>query len=305
MDNSRTSTRSRTAPTVGAAPLGSVVIPAHNESTVIKRCLDALFTDFEPWELDVVVVGNGCSDGTAAVARSSGHPVSILELRRGSKPAALRAGDAAARAFPRLYLDADVILPGPAARRVLERLRSGALAARPPIAYDFSRSSSLVCSYYRARSRVPSVLGSLWGAGVYGVSAAGRAKFGEFPDVVGDDLWLDRQFEPHEVEIVECAPVVVVVPRRSVELFRMLRRVYRGKAEQRTAPGTAARRRHTTLSTVLDLGRLSVARSESGFDAVTYAGFAAGARLTLALESIGRGHRSLGHWERDDSSRRA
>ena len=98
-------------------PLGSVVIPARDEARVIRRTLDALFTDFEPSELEVIVVCNGCADDTARVARASGHPVRVRELRAASKPAALRCADAEATAFPRLYLDADVLLPGP--QRVL------------------------------------------------------------------------------------------------------------------------------------------------------------------------------------------
>ena len=221
---------------IAVEPLGSVVIPAHDEAAVIGRCLDALFTGFQEGELDVVVVCNGCSDETAALARSSRHPVRVAKLRSASKPAALRWGDAAAREFPRLYLDADVVLPGSAARVVLERLRSGALAARPPIRYEASGASAPVRSYYRARSRVPAVLGSLWGAGVYGLSATGRSRFGPFPDVVADDLWVDRLFDEGEVEIVDSAPVVVSVPRRSRDLLRVLRRTYRGKRETAFAP---------------------------------------------------------------------
>ena len=163
------------------SPVGSVVIPAHDEAAVIRRNLDALFTGFQRGELDVVVVCNGCSDETATLARSSGHPVRVVELRTASKPAALRAGDAAAAAFPRLYLDADVTLNGLAARRVLERLSDGAIAARPPIRYDSDAASAPVRSYYRARSRVPAVLGSLWGAGVYGLSSAGPPRGGALP----------------------------------------------------------------------------------------------------------------------------
>ena len=182
------------------SPLGSVVIPAHDEAAVIGRCLDALFTGFLEGELDVVVVCNGCSDETAALALSSRYPVRVVELRSASKPAALRSGDAAARTFPRLYLDADVLMHGSAARLVLERLRSGALAARPPIQYEARGASAPVRSYYRARSRVPAVLGSLWGAGVYGFSATGRSRFGAFPDVVADDLWVDRLSRPAAAE---------------------------------------------------------------------------------------------------------
>src|SRR5215208_8237087 len=164
--------------------LGSVVIPAHDESASIRRCLDALFTGVAPGELDVVVVCNGCADDTAARTRSSGHPVRVVELEAASKPAALRAGDEAARALPRIYLDADVVLHGSAARAVLERLRGGAVAARPPVRYVSGASSAPVRSYYRARSQVPALLGSLWGAGVYGLSEAGRRRFDAFPDVV-------------------------------------------------------------------------------------------------------------------------
>jgi glycosyltransferase involved in cell wall biosynthesis len=284
-------------------PLGSVVIPAHDEAGVIRRCLDALFTGFAPGELDVVMACNGCSDNTATLARSSGHEVRVLELGKASKPAALRTGDAAAGAFPRLYLDADVVLPGSSARLVLERLRTGAVAARPPIRYDSSSSSAPVRSYYRARSRVPAVLGSLWGAGVYGLSAAGRSRFGRFPDVVADDLWVDRHFDRGEVEIVDCEPVMVAVPRRTRDLVRVLRRTYRGKAGIAFASDPDDRAPKTTASALRDLGRLVAAGPTSALDAATYAAFAAGARLTLALAPVSGDSLVAGRWERDDSSR--
>nr|BFE85750.1 hypothetical protein GCM10020093_083510 [Planobispora longispora] len=46
----------------------SVVIPAHNEEGVLRRCLDGLLAGTEPGELDVVVVANACTDRTADVA---------------------------------------------------------------------------------------------------------------------------------------------------------------------------------------------------------------------------------------------
>jgi glycosyltransferase involved in cell wall biosynthesis len=277
-------------------PLGSVVIPAHDESGSIRPCLDALFAGVAPGELDVVVVCNGCADETAALARSSGHPVRVIELEAASKSAALRAGDAAAQAFPRLYLDADVLLHGSAARCVLDRLRDGAVAARPPIRYDSSRSCASVCSYYRARARVPALLGSLWGAGVYGLSEAGRSRFDEFPDVVADDLWVDRQFASGEIEIVDCAPVVVTVPRRARDLVRVLRRIYRGKAET-AGVDPYNRARETTASTLQQLRRLAATGPSGALDAATYAAFSGGARLALASPLATAG------WDRDDSSR--
>jgi glycosyltransferase involved in cell wall biosynthesis len=284
-------------------PLGSVVIPAHDEARVIRRTLDALFAGFEPDELDVVVVCNGCTDDTASLTRAYGHSVRVLELPAASKPAALRSGDAAARTFPRLYLDADVLMPGAAARVVLERLRNGVLAARPPIRYEIDGASSLVRSYYRARSRVPAVLGSLWGAGVYGLSETGRRRFGAFPDVVGDDLWVDRLFAEEEVEIVDSAPVVVTVPRRSLDLLRVLGRTYRGKREPAPAPDLRKRAPETVGSTLRDLAGAGLAGPAAALDTATYAAFSAGARLTLALPQMSASSPAGERWERDESSR--
>lgn len=276
-------------------PLGSVIIPACDEAASIRRCLDALFTDVGPGELDVVVVCNGCTDDTAALARASGHPVRVVELREASKPAALRAGDAAARALPRIYLDADVQLRGESARAVLGRLRAGAVAARPPIVYESGGCSAPVRRYYRARAGVPALLDSLWGAGAYGLSAAARARFDTFPDLVADDLWVDRQFRAEEIEIVDCPPVVVTVPRRTRDLLRVLRRTYRGKAET-AALDPHGRGAGTTASTRRQLGHLAATGPGPAVDAVVYVAFATSARLARATTRSAR-------WERDESSR--
>jgi glycosyltransferase involved in cell wall biosynthesis len=272
-----------------------VIIPAYDESAGIRRCLDALFSGIDPGQLDVIVVCNGCRDHTAALARGSGHPVRVIELPTASKPAALRAGDQAARALPRLYLDADVILDGGAACAVLDRLRAGALAARPAVRYDSSHSTWPVRSYYRARARTPALLDSLWGAGVYGLSEQGRSRFAAFPDLVADDLWVDRHFAADEITIVDVAPVVVRVPRRSRDLVRILRRTYRGKREN-AALDPHRKGRSTTASVVRQLPRYAVAGPSATLDAATYAAFAAAARIAVAL------HRAV-TWDRDESSR--
>jgi glycosyltransferase involved in cell wall biosynthesis len=284
-------------------PIGSVLIPAHNEGAVIARCLRHLFAGLDPADLEVVVVCNGCNDETAAIARSSGHPVRVIELDTASKPAALRAGDRLLRTLPRLYLDADVVLTGTTARQVLEHLaRDGPVAARPPFRYDTARSSAIVRRYYGARSRVPAVMGSIWGAGVYGLSATGRARFEEHPDVVAEDLFVDQCFDADEIDIVGEESVVVVAPARLRDLLKVRRRAYRGAAENRVASGRPGRRDvrasssgSTTPSTLRDL--LQLCRSLPGaLDATTYASVAVSARLYNAL---GRSSR----WERDESSR--
>jgi hypothetical protein len=273
-----------------------VAIPAHNEAAVIGRCLDALLAGFDPHEVDVVVACNGCTDGTADIVRTSGHDVRVIEIAQASKVAALRAADEVLTDFPRLYLDADVVLPSAPAKLVFERLRSGpALAARPPIGYETAGAAFPVRSYYRARARVPEVMGSLWGAGVYGLSAAGRARFGAFPDVIADDLFVDQCFQPDEIAIVDCAPVVVAVPRRTADLFRILRRTYQGNAENRSASEEST---GTASSTLRSLARAVGTSPGCAADAAVYAGIAVAARLTLAVSAPTQ-------WGRDKSSREA
>jgi hypothetical protein len=270
---------------------------------VIGRCLHHLFAGIDGSDLEVAVVCNGCDDDTAAVARASGLPVEVIELDEASKPAALRAGDRLLRTFPRLYLDADVVLRGPTARQVLEHLsQAGSVAARPPFRYDTTHSTRVVRRYYRARSRVPAVMGSIWGAGVYGLSAAGRARFGDHPDVVADDLFVHQCFDADEIDLVGGEPVVVVAPARYRDLLKVRRRAYRGAAENRMATEQrdvknrrGARSTSTTPSTMRDVLRLC--RSVPGLlDAATYAFVAVSARVYIAL---GRSAR----WERDESSR--
>ena len=85
---------------VPSFPIGSVVIPAHNEAAVIRRCLDALLTGVAPSELDVVVACNGCTDDTANIVRSSWPAVRVIEVAQAAKPAALRAADEVLSVFP-------------------------------------------------------------------------------------------------------------------------------------------------------------------------------------------------------------
>lgn len=277
--------------------IGSVAIPAHNEAAVIRRCLDSLLAGFGPGELDVVVSCNGCTDGTADIVRSSWPAVRVIEVERASKPAAILAADEVLSVFPRIYLDADVILPATSARVIIEHLRAGlALAARPPISYDTSGADVVVRSYYRARGRMFHLKTSLWAAaGVYALSAPGRARFGVCPDIIADDLFAGQWFKPSEIEIVDSAPAVVTVPRRTRDLFHVLRRRYQGNVEIRGLPDHPG---STMPATLHDLAVTATSGPSAAVDAATFMAIAAAVRVTRLLSPpVG--------WSRDESSREA
>ena len=191
---------------------------------MIKRTLAPLSRAAVDGFIELIVVCNGCTDDTADVARSV-PGVRVVELEQGSKPAALNAGDEAATLWPRLYLDADIQISAAAVLAVLDRLAQGdVLVARPDSRYDSRGASALVRSYYRARQRIPQHKLAMWGAGAYGLSAKGHQRFGAFPTVTGDDLYVDTRFDAHEKAVVATDPSVVKTPADAKSLLAILRR---------------------------------------------------------------------------------
>ena len=84
----------------------AAVIPAFNEETTIGAVIDAVRQ--VPFVDDVIVVSDGSTDGTAAVAR--GHGAYVIELRENvGKGGALKAGVERADADVYIFLDADLI----------------------------------------------------------------------------------------------------------------------------------------------------------------------------------------------------
>lgn len=196
------------------------MIPAHNEERVVGRLLDALLADGADG-LDIVVVCNGCTDRTAAEARSRGPAVRVVELRQPSKHRALRAGDEHAHGFPRLYVDADVVLSGRDARRVAAVLETpGVLAAAPRRDVPLGASDWRVRAFYRVWLRLPTVRQGLFGRGVVAVSKEGHARLRALPELMADDLAFSLAFGEEERRIAPDAHVVIQPPRCWPDLMR-------------------------------------------------------------------------------------
>lgn len=218
----------------------SVVVPAHDEELVVGRCLSTLLDGAEPGELEIVVVCNGCTDGTADVARR--FPVRVIEIDRASKPVALNLGDAAAGRFPRFYVDADVAVTASSLRATAAALEEpGVLAAAPGLGLDLRGCSRAVRAYYRVWRRLPYCTEGMVGSGVYGVSRAGHARLGEFPDLIADDLWFRNHFRPGERRSVPGAWFVQRPPRDLRSLLQVRTRQCLGNIEyRRRIPESAA-----------------------------------------------------------------
>jgi glycosyltransferase involved in cell wall biosynthesis len=212
----------------------SVIVPAHNEASVVGRALDSLLREAEPDEFDIIVVCNGCTDDTATVARTR-VGVQVVEIQTASKVAALNAGDGHAQSFPRIYLDADIELSTASLRLVRDALADNPAAAPLPI-IDSSAANALVRAYFAIWSRLGYSTRSVLGSGVYGLSKTGRARWDQFPDLISDDGFVYRHFTADERINPAGATFVIRTPRTLRALIRRRIRIVAGNIEltQRT-----------------------------------------------------------------------
>lgn len=289
-----------------STPWGSVVIPAHNEAAVLPRLLKLLAPALREGSIEMVVVANGCTDDTADIARAYSGVV-VEELTQGSKIAALNRGDEVATAFPRVYLDADVMIPLETLRRLCEaldgpRAAGSPLAGRPRAVDDTDAAHPLVRASYRARRRAvgrDSV--HLWGAGCYALSEQGRRRFERWPPVTGDDYWIDQMFAPEEKVETPGEPVRVQAPRTPAALVNVMARVHRGNASVNSDAQLSSGAGHavTTGSTLRALAA-SVRGPRTFADAAAFTTFTVAGRLLARRRAR---HAAAPSWERDDSTR--
>jgi len=272
----------------------SVVIAAHNEAAVLGRCLDSLLAGAAPGEFDVTVAANGCTDATARVAAERG--VRVVELAEAGKPGALNAGDAVAAGFPRVYLDADIVLSTDGLRALAAATSGPCLAATARRELDLTGRPLPVRAFFAINRRLPAYRTGLFGRGVIVLSEAGRARFERFPDMISDDLFLDSLFTDGEKAHVSRVPARVATPRRTSHLVRRLVRVRGGNAAMRAAAARGevsvpirAADRSAWLHVVLRRPWLAPA-------AVCYVG------ISLYAAVAAKRHPERG-WGRDDSSR--
>lgn len=279
----------------------SVIIPAHNEEQVIRRCLKAFVPGAEPGELEVVVVCNACNDRTAEIAREFGAPVTVLEVERPSKANALNVGEGVATGFPRVYMDADVVMSMDGLRQLAAPLARGeVLAAAPGVETVFGPGAAwAVRAYYDFWMALPFVQEGMMAAGVYAVSEAGRRRFDHFPEIIADDGFFRLQFTSQERIEVKGAVSRVTAPSAWMDLIRIKTRSRLGIYQLRErypdhfARETRSKQYGRTLRTMV--GRPKLYLAAAPFVLVSLISRVRASRQISANRSY--------VWERDVSSR--
>ncbi|MFJ2032835.1 bifunctional polysaccharide deacetylase/glycosyltransferase family 2 protein [Streptosporangium sp. NPDC087985] len=98
------------APAWPAPPAVTVIVPAYNEEAGIEATVRSLVNTDYPGALEVIVVDDGSSDGTAAIADSLGLPgVRVIRQENGGKPAAFNTGLAHASHDILIMVDGDTV----------------------------------------------------------------------------------------------------------------------------------------------------------------------------------------------------
>jgi glycosyltransferase involved in cell wall biosynthesis len=286
-----------TSDTAAARDSFCIIIPAHNEESVIDRCL-AFVPDLEPGEAVVIVVPNGCTDRTAELARRT-ETVKVVELDVPSKSAALNEGDRVAQGFPRVYLDADIVTSTATLRALADVLSTpGTLVAAPTPEFTLDGRPWIVRAFYRIYRQIPYVTDGLIGLGIYGLSSEGRARFEHFPPVTADDLFVQRLFAPTERTVLGTCSFRVETPRNLRSLIAVRTRTAFGNRElagwsDREAVSLVDR---TTDTTVVALVRM-VRRNPQLLPAV-----AVYSAVTVIARVRAR-RRAAQVWQRDDTTR--
>jgi len=199
----------------------SIIIPAHNEASVISDTLSHL-QEGAIERAQVIVSCNGCDDETAAIARSTEGPIEVIEIEKGSKPHALNVADNQARFFPRVYIDADIRFSSRDICKLVEFMQmSGVPAAVPRAEMDFEGVSWPVRAYYTFWFSLPYVQSGMVGCGVYALSKEGRSRFDRFPDLISDDGYVRAHFKDSERPVVPGCTVIVRAPRTLAGLIKI------------------------------------------------------------------------------------
>jgi glycosyltransferase involved in cell wall biosynthesis len=200
----------------------SVIIPAHNEARLISHCLQALITPCPQYHLQIIVICNGCQDNTYAIVKALDSSIICLKTTIVSKTYALNLGDKVADFYPRIYLDADVILTIEAVKAMdLTLTNQHFFATSVTVKMNVDSSSWCVRAFYEIWLNLPYCKAGMIGGGVYALSQQGRERFQEFPAIIADDGYIRCLFTEAERPLTSTGYVTVMAPKDLISLIKI------------------------------------------------------------------------------------
>ena len=236
----------------------TIVLPAFNESGRIGPALDELFGYLRrgsepagdgapgapglPAQIEILVVDDGSSDGTAALvaarpeaADSGGVRLRIMTVPHGGKGAAVRAGMLAAESDLILFADADMATPPDQLPSLVAALADHDIALGSRIQPDGSDMRASQPAYRRLLGRAFHVLASVWAVGPVQDTQCG---FKGFTRAAAHDLFARQQV----TSIVFDVELIYMARRRGYRIAVVpIRWEDRRGSRMRASPGLALR----------------------------------------------------------------
>lgn len=210
----------------------SIIIPAHNEASVVARTLNSILANKLDRPLQIVVVANGCTDETASVVRGFAPKVELVETPVGSKVHALNLGDRVAKYDLRAYLDADIELSDNALQSVVDAFKDPTVRlAMPRAKHTYRGKNPFLAGYYNLWRSLPYVRKGAMGGGFYAIDKELRSRFREFPALTADDKFMRNLAKPHERRVVENCHATVTMPQSFADLLKVKTRWTYGNLE--------------------------------------------------------------------------
>lgn len=222
-----------------AAPSFSVIIPVHDEAALLPSTVPPLLLGLDPLA-ELVFVCNGCADDSAAILRRLvGGRARVIERAEAGKPAAIRAGEAAVTAFPRVYLDADVWIGGAALSALVAAQKAGGWElVSPRLRADTSGAGLPARWVTEVWLTTPHMRRSGFHC-VLSVSRKGRDRWGVFPDLTNDDDFISGRVPPEQRRIIDGLAATIRPPGTFAAWVRVRERWVRGGRELARGPGIA------------------------------------------------------------------
>lgn len=214
--------------------MATVIVPAHNEASVIEACLDSIIGQSE---VDHIIVAcNGCTDDTAEIVRKKYPDIHCLDISTPSKVNALNEAEEFARElgliFPVYYIDADTRLSDNCVSKVNQYLKTNdTLLAAPTPIIDTSFSSWVVKTYYKVWTNLPYIKEGVIATCSYIITEEGRSRFEKFPDVINDDGFIRCNFWNREISNVPGAEIYIRAPKDLYSLIKIKTRARLGNMQ--------------------------------------------------------------------------
>lgn len=207
----------------------TVIIPAHNEASVIEKCLDSVVNQES---VDNIIVScNACTDNTVDLVKNYGM-VRCLESQKASKTNAINAAEKHITSYPVFYIDADTCLGSGAVQEIIRTMdHDGLLLAAPAPNIIVKNSTWMVRAFYRVWLNLPYIKEGVIATCSYVISKEGRERFALFPEIISDDGFVRGHFKSSELANVATAEIFINAPKDLFSLVRIKTRARLGNLQ--------------------------------------------------------------------------